>query len=117
MFQCLGISGSLLKIIENFLTGRFQRILLNEKTSSCSLAFAGVQERPILGPLFFLIYMNDLNKDLSSTANLLQMNLLFPLNDIMLSTKHLNRDSTKISNLAYHLKTSINTEMSKKVMW
>ena len=57
-----------LKCIESFLSNRFQRVLLNGQSSSSSPVLAGVPQRSILGPLLFLVYINDLSKSLSSTA-------------------------------------------------
>ena len=65
-----GISGTPLKIIKSFLSGRFQLVLLNALASSWSPILAGVPHGTILVPLFFLIYINDLGNNLSSTVKL-----------------------------------------------
>ena len=51
--KSLGISGSLLKLIQNYLDNRFQRVLLNGQTSEWKPVKAGVPQGSILGPLFF----------------------------------------------------------------
>ena len=68
--QYIGISGTPLKLIESFLSGRYQHILLNGLASSWSPILADIPQGSILVPLFFLIYINDLSHNLSSTANL-----------------------------------------------
>ena len=54
--KSLGISGSLLKSIQNYLDNWFQRVLLNGQTSEWKPVKAGVPQGSILGPLFFYLY-------------------------------------------------------------
>ena len=51
--KSLGISGILLKLIQNYLDNRFQKVLLNGQTSKWKPVKAGVPKGSILGPLFF----------------------------------------------------------------
>ena len=53
--KSFGISGDLLELIKNFLSSRFQTVLLNGQTSEWEKINAGVPQGSILGPLFFLI--------------------------------------------------------------
>ena len=54
-FRLLGISGSLLKLIQNYLDNWFQRVLLNGQTSEWKPVKAGVPQCLILGPVFFFL--------------------------------------------------------------
>ena len=68
-----GVSGQLLSLIQNFLADRKQRTVLNGKTSDWEKVSAGVPQGSILGPLFFLVYINDLTDNLICNVKLLQM--------------------------------------------
>ena len=58
----MGITGLPLILIQNFLNNRLQRVVLNGQTSAWTPVLAGASQGSILGPLFFLIYINDVAK-------------------------------------------------------
>ena len=68
--KCNGIIGDLLRFIESFLSDRYQRVVLNRQTSNWNKIKAEVPQGSILGPLFFLIYINDLPSELRCSAKL-----------------------------------------------
>ena len=63
-----GISGKLYELIDNNLSEKFQRVILNGQTSSWRPILTGVPQDSILGPLLFLIYTNDLPNRLKTSA-------------------------------------------------
>ena len=107
--------GLILKLNQCFLKNRKQRVVLNGQTSSWTNVLAGVPQGSILGPLFFLIYINDLSDDLSSKPKLFADTSLFSVvHDKNTSAKELNNDLRKISNWAYQWKMSFNPDPLKQ---
>ena len=114
--KSLGISGSLLKLIQNYLDNRFQRVLLNGQTSEWKLVKAGVSQGSILRPLFFLVYINDICSNLSTNVKLFadDISLFSIVNDTNKSFENLSNDPFIISNWAYQWKMSFNPDRSKQ---
>ena len=111
-----GISGNLLKIIEDFLSNRYQRVVLNGQSSGWAAVNAGVPQGSILGPLLFLIYINDLSTGLSSNLRFFanDTSLSSVANDRTTSANELNNDLLKIRSWAYQWKMNFNPDSSKQ---
>ena len=114
--KSIGISGPLLKLIGSFLSNKYQQALLNGQSSTCLPIIAGNPQGSISGPLFFLIYINDLRKNLPSVTELFADNtsIFSVIHDVDLSAKQLNDDLSKSSEWVFQWKMSFNPDLFKQ---
>ena len=63
-----GIGNDVINWIEKWLTHRRQRVIVDGEISNWKYVLNGVPQGSVLGPILFLIYLNDLKNDISSNA-------------------------------------------------
>lgn len=68
--QCYGISGTLLRWLQSYLSGRQLTVVIDGQSSSPYPISAGVPQGSILGPSLFLLYINDAEDHLPPTTRL-----------------------------------------------
>ena len=95
--ESFGISGNL-NLLQSFLNDMYQRVVINGQHSDWAPILAGVPLGSILGPLLFLIYINDLPDNLNSLVKLFadDTSLFSMVHDPTLSAKILNDNPSRI---------------------
>jgi hypothetical protein len=112
----MGVEGDTLNILTSFLANREQRVVLDGQTSEWGSVEAGVPQGSILGPLLFLVYINDLIEVVESDINIFADDtFIFHIID-QFSTQILNSDLEKITNWANQWKMSFNPDITKQAI-
>ena len=65
--QHLGVSGPLLLWFKNYLSGRKQRVVIDGTQSLWADVKSGVPQGSLLGPILFLIYVNDMPDEVKNS--------------------------------------------------
>ena len=111
-----GVSGSLLMFFQNNLYNRKQRVVLNGSYSNYSTVKSSVPQCSVLGPLLFLMYINDLGSNIKSNIKFFADNtMLYSIvRDPATSANNLNHDLDIIQHWAYQWKMEFNPDPTKQ---
>ena len=116
--KCNGISGNLLNFFENYLSNRYQRVVLNGKESNWMSLKAGVPQGSVFGPLLFLVYINDLTDNISSDMRLFadDSSLFTRVKGSDQTHENLIKDLKVVTAWAYQWKMLFNKDITKQAI-
>ena len=98
--QAAGVTGNLLSWFRSYLSNRRQKVVLPGASSTWNFIFAGVPQGSILGPLLFLLYINDIVKNMGSNIRLFadDTRIFIIVENPISAAQLLNSDLEKSSN-------------------
>ena len=114
-----GIVGNLLEWCKSYLKDREQCTIVNSVTSSYQSVGCGVPQGSILGPLMFLIFINDIGNDLHNTRVRLYADdtvLYTSSSNLAQSYTTLQNSLTSLHNWCSINRLTINSEKSKSML-
>lgn len=116
--KCSGISGTLLRWITSYLLNRTQMVFLRNAKSRMFLAPSGVPQGSHLGPLLFILFINDLPAYLDSDLGLLMFAddcKMFHLIESMADCRHLQENLNKFMDYCTMFGLRINLDKCQKI--
>ena len=113
--KALGISGNLLSLLKNYLDNRKQRVLIRGQSSEWGRLEAGVPQGSVLGPLLFLVYINDLVDTITCNVKLFADDTLLYLSidDHKLACDELNENLINVQKWADQWLVNFNPQKTK----
>ena len=112
----IGIVDQALDIVKDFLTNREQRVVIDGQFSEWAPISAGVPQGSILGPLLFLVYINDITEVIFSDIRIFADDTFIFRTADSDSTRLLNNDLEKNTDLAWTWKMLFNPDISKQAV-
>ena len=115
----VGVEGSFYDLLSSYLTDRRQVVVVDGQKSETLEIKAGVPQGSRLGPLLFIIYINDISNDIESDILIFadDTSLFATGSDPAETAAQLNRDLIKISKWANTWKVKFNAKKSKDIIF
>ncbi len=115
----IGINGCLLQWFKSYLMSRKQRVVHANASSTWEPVKAGVPQGSILGPLLFLIYINDIVNDIKSKIRLFadDTSLYIIVDDPLSSSISLNDDLQTIHTWSKRWLVSFNPSKTETMIF
>ena len=114
-----GVEDKALNLFRSYLEGRRQVVVIDGVKSNIEEIKAGVPQGSRLGPLLFLIYINDIIEDIESDIFIFADDTTITASDKTpeLTTDKLNRDLIKIKTWSSKWKVTFNAKKSKDIIF
>ena len=113
----IGIRGKLLLWLQSYLQHRKQRVFIHGKTSQFKELSAGVPQGSVLGPLLFIIFINDIVEEITCNIRLFadDTSLSITVEDPESAARIINEDLNKIHAWATKWLVTFNPTKTKTV--
>ena len=114
-----GVSESCLNLFKSYLSNRKQIVVVDGVKSQICDVKAGIPQGSRLGPLLFILYINDIKDGLESELLIFadDTTLIATGPDPAMTTAQINRDLAKIEVWATTWKVTFNSDKSKEVIF
>lgn len=116
--QKIGIRGNLLSWIKSYLSGRVQKVVINGKESSEIRINAGVPQGSILGPLFFLLFINDIVLEIGCCIKLFadDTTIYIIIENPNTDAQLLNNDLSKVHQWSHNWLVKFNPQKTESML-
>ena len=114
-----GIRGKLLAWFNSYLSDRSQTVVINGFHSVSKPVLAGVPQGSVLGPLLFLVYINDLTTGITSNIRLFadDTSLFIVIEDARIASDVINNDLRIISQWANDWQVKFSPEKTEAMLF
>ena len=115
----INVTNSPFRLLKSYLSGRSACTVVDGKVSDCLPVEAGVPQGSRLGPLLFIIFINDIISNLESTPQIFadDTTLLTSGDETHETTSLLNRDLAKIAIWGKKWKVKFNSDKTKDMIF
>ena len=115
----INVTNSPFRLLKSYLSNRSACTVVDGKISDCLPVEAGVPQGSRLGPLLFILFINDIISDLESTPQIFadDTTLLTSGEETYETTSLLNRDLAKIAIWAKKWKVKFNSDKTKDMIF
>ncbi|MCG8113323.1 MAG: reverse transcriptase family protein, partial [Candidatus Thiodiazotropha taylori] len=117
--QTVGITANLLSWFADYLNDRQQRVVIPGAQSTWTTINAGVPQGSILGPLLFILFINDIVEDINSSIRLFadDTSLYIIVDDPIQAAEQLNTDLEKVNRWAKQWLVTFNPGKSESMLF